>query len=63
MLGNCLLPLAMILTGSNLALVSLKNVKAKAIAHVSFLKLILLPILAFIVFFFFRPEYLFGVFV
>ncbi|HOX55231.1 MAG TPA: AEC family transporter [Candidatus Omnitrophota bacterium] len=63
MLGNCLLPLAMIVTGSNLALVSLKNVKAKAIAHVSFLKLILLPILAFIVFFFFRPEYLFGVFV
>lgn len=63
MLGNCLLPLAMIVTGSNLALVSLKNVRTKVVAQVSFLKLILLPILAFIVFWFIKPAYLFGVFV
>jgi hypothetical protein len=63
MLGNCLLPLAMIVTGSNLAIVSLKNVKKAIVANIVFLKLILLPVFALILFWYIKPEHLTGLFV
>jgi len=63
MLGNCLLPLAMIVTGGNLAIVSLNNVKRWVITNVVFLKLILLPILALAIFWFIKPVYLVGIFI
>lgn len=63
LLGECLLPLAMITIGGNLASVSLRNVEKKAIANIVILKLILLPAIALIVFWYFRLEYIIGLLV
>ncbi|MBM3251386.1 MAG: hypothetical protein FJZ11_01210 [Candidatus Omnitrophica bacterium] len=60
MLGDCLLPLSMIVVGANLAEVSVKNINRSAITNAVILKLILLPILALAVLWWLRPEYLIG---
>ena len=55
MLGKCVLPLAMIIVGGNLALIPItKMINKKAIGSVLLLKLLILPLLAFLILLNFR---------
>jgi hypothetical protein len=60
LLGDCLLPISMIVVGGNLALVSLRDVNKAAVINVVIVKLVLLPILALLILWQLKPEYLMG---
>jgi len=63
MVGNCTLPLAMIVVGGNIALITLKNIDKKAVFLFSFGKLILLPAIGLAVVLKLRLPYLLGLLV
>ena len=60
MVGNCTLPLAMLVVGGNIALVELKNINKKAVFFFLLGKLIILPVLGIWVVLKFNLPQLFG---
>jgi len=56
MLGECTMPLAMLVVGGNLAMIPITRIDKKAVSYLVFAKLVLLPFLAFVVILFWRPE-------
>ena len=59
-LGNCALPIAMLVVGGNLAAIDLLDVNKKAISLVIITKLILMPLLAILVILILRLNFAFG---
>jgi len=60
MVGECTMPLAMLVVGGNLAAISAAKIDRKTISYLIFAKLVLLPLIAFIAIMFFRPPALVG---
>lgn len=61
LIGECSIPLAMLVVGGNLALIDFsKTVDAFSLSNVIVAKLILLPICALVAIYIFRPAYLIG---
>lgn len=60
MIGECTIPLAMIVVGGNLAVIPFVKINHKEIGYLIFAKLLLLPLLAFILLLFLRPPPLIG---
>lgn len=62
-LGDCTVPLAMLIVGGNLALVRLRNIDAKTIGMIVLLKNVLLPILGILLVNWLKLPYLIGLLV
>ena len=60
MFGDCSLPLAMLVVGGNLALTKLNAIRRADIALLILAKLMIMPLLALLVVWIFRPGYLLG---
>lgn len=60
MIGECTIPLAMVVVGGNLAVIPFVKINNKEIGYLIFAKLLLLPLLAFIILLFLRPPPLIG---
>lgn len=60
MLGECTMPLAMLVVGGNLAAIPLTKIDKKAMAFLIFAKLVFLPLLALVIILFLRTPTLIG---
>jgi len=60
MIGECTMPLAMLVVGGNLAAIAINKIDKKAIYYLIFAKLVLLPLIALVIILFWRPNPLIG---